>query len=64
MIDFEKLKYADIEVVNGNPTPEELREISEFLKAHRAKHASAAGSRGKRARAIPRARMKKKTGVK
>ncbi|HWF44466.1 MAG TPA: hypothetical protein VG537_07485 [Candidatus Kapabacteria bacterium] len=39
MIDLEKLKYADIEVANSKLTPEDKKEISEFLKAHRAKHA-------------------------
>jgi hypothetical protein len=36
-IDFEALKYADLEVVNVEPTPEELRAFSEFLKKHREK---------------------------
>ena len=38
-IDFEALKYADFEVVNVEPTPEELRAFSEFLKERRAKEA-------------------------
>jgi hypothetical protein len=36
-IDFEALKYADLEVVNVEQTPEELRAFSEFLKKHREK---------------------------
>jgi hypothetical protein len=48
MIDFEYLQKADIEVVNSNPTPEEVREVSEFLKAYRAKEAQS-----KKAQPIP-----------
>jgi hypothetical protein len=48
MIDFELLKQLDMEVINVNPTPEEDRAFSEFLKAYRAKEA-----RNKKARAVP-----------
>jgi hypothetical protein len=34
-IDFEALKYADFEVINSDPTPEEFRQISAVLKKHR-----------------------------
>jgi len=38
MIDFEKLKYADIVVSNEHPpTEEDFREISAFIKAHKEK---------------------------
>ncbi len=37
MINFEKLKHFDMEVVHSTPTAEELREISAFLKEHRSK---------------------------
>ncbi len=47
MIDFEYLKKADIEVVSTKFTAEDKREISEFLKAYRAKE-----DRSKRARSI------------
>jgi hypothetical protein len=48
MIDFEYLKKADIEVVNSKLTAEDKREISEFLKAYRAKE-----DRSKKACSIP-----------
>jgi hypothetical protein len=60
MIDFELLKYADIEVVNGNPTPEEVREVSEFLKAYREKGASSKKPRPIPSRAVAAARKKAK----
>jgi hypothetical protein len=48
-IDFDHLeKFDDLVVVPCNPTPEESRQFSEFLKAHRAKEA-----RSKKARTIP-----------
>jgi hypothetical protein len=34
-IDFEALKYADFEVINSEPTPEEFRQISAVLKKHK-----------------------------
>jgi hypothetical protein len=38
-IDFEALKHSDLEVVNVEPTPEELRAFSAFLKKHREEQA-------------------------
>ena len=60
MIDFELLKYADIEVVNSNPTPEEVREVSEFLKAYRAKEAQSKKARPIPSRAVAAAQKKAK----
>ncbi len=38
MIDFEKLKYADIHIGPGTPpTEEDLREISAFIRAQKEK---------------------------
>jgi len=56
MIDLEKLKYADIEVANSKLTAEDKKEISEFLKAHRAKLADS-----KKIGRIPRASRKANT---
>jgi hypothetical protein len=39
MIDFEKLKDLDMEVINSRPTEEEFRQISAFLKKHREEQA-------------------------
>jgi len=48
MIDFEKLKDLDMEVINMPHTPEEDRAFSEFLKARREEQA-----RSKKAQSLP-----------
>ena len=48
MIDFKKLDKADIWIASEEPTPEQDKAFSEFLKAYRAKEA-----RSKNARPIP-----------
>ena len=58
MIDFELLKYADIEVVSRKLTPEDKKEISEAIKAHRAKEAQR-----EKARPVSAARKTVKAGA-
>ena len=53
MIDPDKSKWDDLVVVSRKLTTEDKREISEFLKAHRAKLAG-----GKKAGRMPRAPRK------
>jgi hypothetical protein len=56
MIDFEKLKDLDMEVINSRPTEEEFREISAFLKKHREEQAGLeadAKPRSKKAMPLP-----------
>lgn len=52
-IDFEALKYADFEVVNGPTNAAVDKAFSTFLKKHRAKQASEAKPRAKNARPLP-----------
>jgi len=52
-IDFEALKDADFEVVNGPRNPERDRAFSAFLKELRAKEAVEAMSAGKKPQPIP-----------
>jgi hypothetical protein len=56
MIDFEKLKDLDMEVINRRHTPEEDRAFSEFLKKRRAEQAlldNSALPRTKKPRPLP-----------
>jgi hypothetical protein len=48
MIDFEKLKDLEMEVINRRHTPEEDKAFSEFLKTRREKE-----DIGKKARPLP-----------
>ena len=60
-IDFEALKYADFEVINSDPTPEEFRQISAILKKHREEQAlldSSAMPRSKKAQPLVAAARK------
>jgi hypothetical protein len=55
-IDFEALKHADFEVVNGPRNPERDRAFSAFLKGLRVKETKQASQmmpRSKKARSLP-----------
>jgi hypothetical protein len=60
MIDPEKSKWDDLVVVSRKLTTEDKREISEFLKAHRAKEAQSKKARTIPSRAVAAARKKAK----
>jgi hypothetical protein len=60
MIDFKKLDKADIWIASEEPTPEQDKAFSEFLKAYKAKQAHSKKSLPIRSRAVAVARKKAK----